>query len=100
MELLAGARSSVKGEAFKAAAFATVLQWIDVDGQFLSNFDEILVPAFARKHACRRQFDQPLIRLVLRTNDLQCDPAMRIGPFELLYGTFQRDSLCDIKQGE
>src|SRR2546423_9830688 len=98
--LLCAGAAIIESEALQNAAFTAVLQRIDMNRQLLADFHIFAVPAFTREYARRWQFDQPFLSRVLRSDNFERDPAMGIGPLELLYGTFERNRFHHVKQRE
>src|SRR6266566_4423138 len=71
----------------------SVLHRMKSDGDLVAGHDGFGFPAPLRQQAHRAEFDCPLLGLSARIGYHDEHPAMRVGPLELLDGTFQRDLL-------
>ena len=82
------------------AAGTAVTQRVVIDGDFVAGLHRGAAPTLARQHLRTATLNRVGVVFALRVLHVQPDIDVRIGPFEFLDLTFQRDVLVGVEQRE
>src|SRR5260221_13192633 len=87
-------------EARETVPFCALRERVDAPRKPLAGFDEILFPPVARKGPRRGELDCPFLDLTVVIDDIEENPAMRIGPVETLDRPLEHDRFLEVEQGK